>query len=221
MIHDNSDSISEAVYQYLMDMILSMQMKQGEKIPEEKIAKQFGCSRAPIRDALKRLANEGIVTIYPKRFVEVASYNDSLIKQIGVVRIFLDLAAIKLAILYGSNDEFNKMRELAVKCYEAAKNEDTATRIKNDCAFHLQLSKIAKNQQLYKFANELYIRIEFIQACKYTSMENPEEQYKQHINIVDLLLKRDEKQVMQFLTMHDSNFHGLSNSYPLDFFINA
>jgi len=213
------DSISEQVYEYLIQMILSFQMKPSERISEEKIAKHFGCSRAPIREALKRLAHEGVVNLYPKRYAEVANYSDELIKQIGVVRVFHDIAAIKLVTLYGCKADFNKMRVLAEQCYEAAKEGNTALRIKKDCGFHMELSFISKNQQLCKFAKELYIRIEFIQASRYVDLICPEEQYREHLLIIDLLINRKEKEAIELVTTHNSRFHRISELYPLDFFI--
>ena len=62
------------VYEALKDMILAQQIKPGEKIPESKLATQFGISRTPIREALKRLENDGIVTVYPNRYAEVTVF---------------------------------------------------------------------------------------------------------------------------------------------------
>lgn len=216
---NNKASISEKVYDHLMQMVLSMEMKPGAKISEEKISKEFGCSRAPIREALKRLSHEGVVNLYPKRYAEVGNYSDDLIKQIGVVRVFMDIMAIKLVMIFGSNADIMKMREHADQCLEAAERGDTALRIRKDCDFHLELSKISKNQQLCKFANELYIRIEFIQATRYVSLENPQEQWRQHCEIIDLLLNRDEMKAIELIARHDSNFHGISNDFPINFFI--
>jgi DNA-binding GntR family transcriptional regulator len=200
-------------------MILSMQMKPAERISEEKIAKYFGSSRAPIREALKRLAHEGLVNLYPNRYAEVANYSDELVKQIGVVRVFHDIAAIKLVVLFGCKADFNKMRELAEDCYLAAKEGNTALRIRKDCEFHMELSNISKNQQLCKFAKELYIRIEFIQAFRYVDLIGLEEQFKEHSTIIDLLVNRQEEEAIEYLTRHNSRFHRISEQYPLDFFI--
>ena len=212
-------SISEQVYEYLIQMILSMQMKPSERISEERIAKNFGSSRAPIREALKRLAHEGLVTLYPNRYAEVANYSDELVKQIGVVRVFHDIAAIKLVVLYGCKADFLEMIQLSEQCYQAAKEGDTALRIKKDCEFHMELSNISKNQQLRKFAKELFIRIEFIQASRYVDLIGPEEQFNEHSAIIDLLINRKEKEAIECLTRHNSRFHRISEQYPLDFFI--
>ena len=56
-------SLSEQVYHYIKRLILSGEIRGGEKIPEEKVAQQFGVSRTPIREALKRLEEYGLIRI--------------------------------------------------------------------------------------------------------------------------------------------------------------
>ena len=56
MNNDNMQTLSDQVYSYLLDMILSMEIKPGNKIPEAKIASKFGISRTPIRDAMGHCA---------------------------------------------------------------------------------------------------------------------------------------------------------------------
>lgn len=211
--------LSEEVYECLMKMILSMELKPSEKIPEEKIAKQFGCSRAPIREAMKRLAHEGIITIYPNRYAEIANYSSDLIEHIGIVRVFHDIMAVKLALLHGSKMNFLEMKNLADECHEATKNNNYEQRINKDCEFHMELIKIGRNQQLLKFENELFTRIKFIQAIQYVDLISPQEQLKEHYDIVELLIERDEKQVLELVVKHGSRFHGLSEKYPLSFFL--
>ena len=121
---DQGNNLSEMVYHYLLDMILSMKIKPGDRIPEARIATQFGISRTPIRDAMKQLANDGILNIYPNRFAEVANWDEDLIKEIGITRAHLDNLAAKLAIFYGSNADFNRMMEHAKICLKAALDDD-------------------------------------------------------------------------------------------------
>ena len=52
-----------------------MELKPGDRIPEVTIAQELGVSRTPVRNALKQLENEGLVVIYPNRFVQVATYD--------------------------------------------------------------------------------------------------------------------------------------------------
>ena len=218
-LNEAKKTISEQVYKYLTHMILSMQLKPAERIAEEEIAKRFGCSRAPIREALKKLEHEGIVNIYPNRYAEISNYNDELIEQIGVVRIFHDIMTVKHVMLYACKDDFLKMRTFADQCFEAAKSDDPALRIQKDCEFHLELSRISRNQLLLKFAKELFIRIEFIQASRYDALVSPQEQLKEHYDIIDLLINHEEQKAIELITKHNSAFHKLSDKFPLEFFI--
>lgn len=213
-------SLSEPVYQHLFDMILSGQIKPGDRIPEAKIAAQFGISRTPIRDALRQLANDGIINVYPNRFAEVANWNDDAIVQIGVTRIELDNLAAKLAIYHGSNAEFQAMLQHSRNCLDAANRGDLATRIKEDCAFHLELGTISKNCQLYEFQKKIYLKVEFLQSWRSDYCLPPEEQHQDHCNIIDALMVRDQKKVLRLLTTHNLHFHDIENKYPLSFFLN-
>ena len=214
-----NERLSDSVYQYLLDMILNMEIKPGDRIPEAKIATQLGISRTPIRDAMLQLANDGIINIYPNRFAEVACWDEERVKQIGVMRIQMDNLAVRLAVHYGSNAEFLQMFDHAILCLEAAKAGDMVTRIKEDCAFHLELSVISKNQYLIDFQRRNYLRIEFLQSWRGGYLETPEEQYRQHEELQEILMARDAKKACVFLTQHNMHFHNLEEEYPIGLFL--
>ncbi|MGI6049607.1 MAG: GntR family transcriptional regulator [Acetivibrionales bacterium] len=214
-----NERLSDSVYQYLLDMILNMEIKPGDRIPEAKIATQLGISRTPIRDAMLQLANDGIINIYPNRFAEVACWDEERVKQIGVMRIQMDNLAVRLAVHYGSNAEFLQMFDHAILCLEAAKAGDMVTRIKEDCAFHLELSVISKNQYLIDFQRRNYLRIEFLQSWRGGYLETPEEQYRQHEELHEILMARDAKKACVFLTQHNMHFHNLEEEYPIGLFL--
>jgi len=211
--------ISEQVYDYLMEMILSMQIKPSERISEEKIAKQIGCSRAPIREALKRLANDGIVNLYPNRYAEVANYSSEQVEQVGVMRVFHDIMAIRAAMLNGSKADLLNMKTIADECFHAEKIGDRALRIKKDCEFHMEFSRLSKNQPMMKFAKELFTQIEFIQASRYIELVNPQQQLQDHYNVIDYMINNEADKAIELIVKHGSVFFGLSKKYPLSFFI--
>ena len=91
-----SNVISEQIYNYLIDMILDLQIKPGERIPEASIAQKFNVSRTPIREALRDLAKDGIINLYPNRFSEVAIYDESRVREIGITKIYMDLSLIHI-----------------------------------------------------------------------------------------------------------------------------
>ncbi len=202
---------SGQVYDQLKDFILSQQIKPGERIPEAKLATQLGLSRTPIREAVKQLANDGIVTVYPNRFAEVAVLPENWLQEVGIVRLSLDITAAHLAILYGSNYDYSVLEQLNEECHAATISGDIATRIRKNCAFHLELSRMSRNAELYELQKKLYLKIEFVQACNYSNVETDEEQYRQHKEMIKALYERNEKQLVSVLTLHIEKFHNLKS----------
>lgn len=205
-------TMSNSVYEHLKNMILSLELKPGERIPEAKIAKIFGISRTPIREAIKRLAGDGIVTVYPNRFAQVAVYPDSWIKETGLIRIALDIVAAKLAVFYGSNSDIAVMNNYLEECAKAAEAGDRVKRIKMNCAFHLELSRISKNRELLEMQERLYLKLEFMQSCNYQFVETVENQYEQHKDIIKALYDRNSDELIRLLTSHEKRFHTLDDS---------
>mgnify|MGYP004679441691 FL=1 len=217
MQNQNNQNLNEAVYQYTLDQILSMKIKSGDKIPETKLAKEFGTSRTPIREALRRLADDGIINIYPNRMAEVATWDDETIRQIGLMRIQLDVLAARLAVYHGSNADFAQTFEHAKLCLEAGKAGNIAMRIREDCAFHCDLSRISKNAQLYKFSQNIALKIEFIQSCLGVGyLDSPVLQYEQHVEIYHALLDRNVKLATSLIVHYHSLFHNMQDYYPVE-----
>ncbi len=214
--------LSEKVYRHVLEMILRKEINCGEKIPEERITQLLGVSRTPIREAMRRLSNDGIVNIFPKRFAEVVAFDEKSIKDLGIVRISLDILAAKLAITYGSNADFMRLNNLADLCSEAAKNGDIYSRIKYDCDFHLALTEISGNPILLKLQKELYLRVHLLQATRFTVIEDSLKGIEGHYLIVEGLLKRNQDEVIMRIQQHLAPFYGvdLSVEYAPNAFIN-
>lgn len=213
----SNTNLNEAVYQYVLDQILSTKYKAGDKIPEAKIAAEFGTSRTPIREALRRLADDGIINIYPNRMAEVARWDDETIHQIGLMRIHLDTLAVRLAVFYASNADFVQMFEHAKLCLKAGEEGNVAIRIREDCAFHCDLSRISKNKQLYEFSQNIALKVEFIQSYRGIAyLGSPEVQYAQHEKLHQALLSRDSKTACALIVKYHSDFHGMNKEYPVD-----
>jgi len=203
------NEVSEQVYQYLIDMILSLQIHPGDRIPEASIAQQFNISRTPIREALRELAKEGIINLYPKRFAEVAIYDEAKVRDIGITKICLDRLALKLAAYYGSRAEYDSLRKYAQQCYDAAKRGDEMNRIKADSDFHWALCKIGKNHSLIELEKSLLLQIEYLQAANYLHAEDPVEQYHTHVKIVQSLEEGDLEKGLEMITEPSIHFYGL------------
>jgi DNA-binding GntR family transcriptional regulator len=214
----SSKGLEQPTYKYLLDMIMAGRLAPGEHIPELKISQEFGISRTPVRDAMRRLANEGLIEIYPNRFAKVAEYDFDSIRDIGVMRIALDSMSIKLAALFGSQADFLKLRQIALDCVEAAEAGDYAKRLRLDSDFHMELASISKNDLLLKFHKELYLRVQFIFLHHPNSGDNESRSLRHHVEIADALMRHDEKEALALITEHLTSFYRLHEQFPDGFF---
>lgn len=207
----SSASLTEPVYDHILNLILNMELKPGDRIPEVAIAQELGVSRTPVRNALKQLENEGLVVIYPNRFVQVATYDDEMIQNLGIMRIAVDSMAVRLAIFRGSNEDFHRLRTLAEKCCMIDENAGRLERIRNDYLFHLQLSIIARNPVLEKYQSQFLRQMEVMLSYRFVEAMAAS---VTHLMIADAIEARDEELAVRLTATHLAEFYHLKENFP-------
>ncbi|MCB6610136.1 GntR family transcriptional regulator [[Clostridium] symbiosum] len=207
----SSASLTEPVYDHILNLILNMELKPGDRIPEVAIAQELGVSRTPVRNALKQLENEGLVVIYPNRFVQVATYDDEMIQNLGIMRIAVDSMAVRLAIFRGSNEDFHRLRTLAEKCCMIDENAGRLERIRNDYLFHLQLSIIARNPVLEKYQSQFLRQMEVMLSYRFVEAMTAS---VTHLMIADAIEARDEELAVRLTATHLAEFYHLKENFP-------
>ena len=90
-------TVAEQVAGVLREAIAKGALASGAVLRQDELAERFGLSRMPIRDALRQLENEGLVTIHPTRGAFVARMDATEIREIFVVRELLEVEALRLA----------------------------------------------------------------------------------------------------------------------------
>jgi len=182
----------DQVYHRIRNLIMHYELKPGQKVFEDEMASLFSISRTPVREALRRLSNEGLITLYPKRYAEVTFFTPEMTKQLGTMRLAQDILAGRLAIYYGSDAEFTQLTALSDICEAAAKAGDLYGRITADRHFHLKITEIAKNEILMKYQREVYLRVHLIQLQN--SMHSPaQERISSHAKLIQALMERNEQ----------------------------
>ncbi len=206
-INSKKENLVSKVYDYVLRMIMTQEIKCGEKIPEAMIVEKLSISRTPIREALRRLSNSGIIKIYPNRFAEVISFSDQDIKDLGFIRIMLDTIAAQLAVINGSNADFVRLKELTDLSIAKEKADDRLASIKLDCEFHMILSDIAGNPFLIEMQKDLYLKVELLLSITPTSIKDRLESIMHHYKIIEMLYKRESNGVIAAIYDHLAKFY--------------
>ena len=188
---------NEQVYRRIKDMLLHYELKPGQRILEDDMATLLQTSRTPVREGLRKLNSEGLITIYPKRYAEVTYFTPEMAKKIGVIRMSQDILAGHLAIYYGSDADFSYLRQLADRCEESHRQNDLFGRITADRNFHLGITEIGKNEILLKYQREIYYQIHLLHLQNSQIADDTEQRVAYHQLLIDALSCRDEKKYIQ------------------------
>lgn len=128
--------LGDSVAKKLRDDVLSGRYKAGERIVEREVAEQLGLSRGPIRDALRQLHNEGLVTIAPRRGARVASLSREDTAQTIEIRAALEPLAVKFMFESNATAPFVELEACLERLAEASAGGDWSGLVELDMKFH-------------------------------------------------------------------------------------
>ena len=142
-MNDRRTSV-DAVFDYLHEEILSLNLRPGDKISEAEIAAQFGVSRQPVRDAFSRLANEDLLLIRPQRATEVKRFSMREIKKSRFVRTAVEKEVLLCASLHCDASGAAMLDAAIAEQEEAVATKNVEKFGLLDYEFHKSLCKIAQ-----------------------------------------------------------------------------
>jgi DNA-binding GntR family transcriptional regulator len=145
----------ERVYGFLRQEILSNRLPPGAVLQEVALAESLGVSRGPVREALRRLASEGLVSVRPRRRTVVASLTREEFLQAYQVREALETLAIRLAVPRMGPDDVAVLDRLTAEMAERAERDDVDGFFQANVAFHSALVDASGNQKLKDMYQQL------------------------------------------------------------------
>ena len=186
-----SKNISGRTYHHIRESLLSSGMYVGQKIPHVALGQKLGISHTPLREALFRLAAEGLIAHQNNRgfFVEEMSWEEAreIYEAREVIEPFLVIKAAEIV----TKQEIVGLEKI-LKQYEKHINEPyTRRRLLADKQFHLGIAMLAKNNTLIQTLTLYYDKLIMKRPIQHLSMGRGEEAFKEHMKIIDALKKRD------------------------------
>jgi len=130
-------SLSHRVYQKIRDGILERRYKENEELKESTLGKELGVSRTPVREALRQLELEGLVTIVPNKGAYVTGISPKDVKDIYAIRSTLEGLAVRWAIEHITPGQIVELEEILMLSEYHLKKENNAEQIMElDSKFH-------------------------------------------------------------------------------------
>ncbi len=147
--------LRDVVFKTLRRGILTGELKPGERLMEIHLANRLGVSRTPIREAIRKLELEGLVTMIPRRGAEVANITEKNLKDVLEVRQALESLAIELACERITPENKEALREKLNQVEEAARTGDSSAIASADVAFHDAIVEASGNVRLTQLVSNL------------------------------------------------------------------
>src|SRR5712691_4745809 len=145
----------QRVYDHLREEILAGRLQPGAELAEVALSEQLGVSRGPLREAIGRLAAEGLVTVRPRRGAVVRSLSKEEFLELYQVREALEMMAVRLAVPRLAADDFATLQGLIETMAKHAEREEVAEFFEANVAFHGHLFAASGNGRLLELYRQL------------------------------------------------------------------
>jgi DNA-binding GntR family transcriptional regulator len=195
-------SLTEELVERLRDEIIEGTLRAGERVPEADICARYGVSRTPLRESLKVLAAEGLVTLALNRGATVARISASDIEELFPIIGALEALAGRQAAARAGDRDVDRIealhRQMVVR-YEA---EDWVGYSKLNRRIHEAIFEIAGNQALAALYQQLLVRIHAVRFVARKSPQRWSEAIEDHVRMLDALRARDGEALARILEAH-------------------
>jgi DNA-binding GntR family transcriptional regulator len=192
----------ERVYDHLRTAILEGQLEPGTELAEVALSEQLGVSRGPIREAIGRLASEGLVTVRPRRGAVVRPLSKEEFLELYQVREALELMAVRLAVPRLTDEQFEELTALNRAMEEHAKRDEVARFFDANLAFHARLLEACGNQKLQELYRQLLGQLGRYRMRSLSLRGNMQRSVSEHATILRAARRGDAERAAQLMSEH-------------------
>lgn len=195
------NSSVDLVYEQVRKMAASFEFKPAERINESELSKALGASRTPLREAMNRLAAEGLLVFESGRGFFCQPLSPTLVVHLYELREALETSAVRLAVERASDMQLDEVKsylnEIAPRY-----TDGTAAReiVALDEEFHLKIATLSGNPELLNMIEMTYARIRYVRWI--AMREKIDITHAAHLHIVDALIARNADEAVKRMRDH-------------------
>ncbi|MBQ2989497.1 MAG: GntR family transcriptional regulator [Clostridia bacterium] len=156
MIRQGSASLEARVYNEIREAILSEEFKKGEWLTEHMLTQKLGVSRTPVRSALQRLAEDGLVSMTPNRGAAVIGITREDLVDIYRIRMRLEGLASAMAAEKITDEQKRKLAETVELSEFYIQKQDTERIKELDTAFHRMIYEASGSRMIERILSDLH-----------------------------------------------------------------
>lgn len=210
----NHRPLREIVYEELKLLILTGKISPGMRLMEEELAEDMGVSRTPIREAIRKLEKEGLITIEPRRGAYVSQISTKDMVEILEVRQNMEGLAAELAAQRMSKEDKEKLRNIAKAYEEAVAAGDMAEMIRCDTAFHHIIVEATQNKILIQMVEQLQEMVLRFRYIYYDNFKRAEQMLSEHQAIYEAIAGGNTEVARESANVHIDRLKSLILEEP-------
>ena len=195
----------EMVFQNLREDILNGRYQHGDELREAALGKELGVSRTPVREALRQLELEGLVTMVPNKGAYVNGISDQDVQDIYLIRARLEGLCARMAAERIDASTLEEMEETIMLTEFHEKNGHYDQLFKLDSRFHRLLSEACRSKIL---EHELKVFHQYVQQVRKSALQKgsrAEQSTKEHEAVLQAIKARDPDEADRLATLHILN----------------
>jgi DNA-binding GntR family transcriptional regulator len=189
---DTGVALRDRVYRALKEAVTAMEIYAGEeppKLDERHLAENLGVSRTPVREALSRLEQEGLVETLPRRGVFVVRKSKEQLLEMISVWAALEGMAARLATEHATDEEIGQLRKLFATYGGPQANIDEYS--DTNIRFHQSIIRLAKSELLTSMTDSLFVHMRAIRAKTIGERDRASRSIIDHMHIIEAIEARD------------------------------
>jgi DNA-binding GntR family transcriptional regulator len=193
------------IYRRLIGLIEDRVLKPGDRLREAELAEEFGVSRTPIREGLKRLEAQGLAVHEPNRGMVIPTLDHGQINEVYYMREVLEGTAAGLAAKHASKPEVEILQDL-VKA-DRKRIEDQDSLVRSNREFHRRLCLASHNRYLVDLIDHLRLSLILMAGTTLDTPERREIAVEEHAAIVDAIAAGDGDAATAAAKRHIAHAH--------------
>ena len=204
-----------AVYEEIRRAILDGQLTAGSQLREAHIARDMGISRSPLREALGRLEEEGLVEKVPFRGAFVAQVRPETVKEIATLRLLVEPYTIQMASQHLRGESGSKLDQALAALQAAARSKVPAEIIEAHLGFHRLFYALSGNELLLELWMGWESKLRLFLVADHQVFSDPEDLPRVHEQLIEIIRGGDHAAILEAVRHHVHVAPGVEATDPI------
>ena len=189
-------TMPQQIAAHLRNEVLSGKLKAGDPLREIEISERFGVSRGPVREALRKLTQQGLVVLEPNKGVRVAPTPNARVRPLIVeLRRTIEIFVVDNSFEDITNNIVTALDSVLENIKAACEKEDVAALVEYDLQFHKLIIECHEDAEIFEIWEPIMIRM----MMHYERFTNLMDSYHEHKRIVDAIRDGNKTKAIQAL----------------------